>query len=223
MGNFKRAPVNAGAMALLAFLLAAGCAQMPDYDPETAMRDLATACARSVCRTESKEITLRAANNNVAVYNTQLLPYADDGTVAIYPGERFAVRMKIQGGKLGQPVFEKLVDKMPEFGRGRDSDADAKGAPDTTTMPLEALLYLEFRQDDDGERMTLQLQSEFPVAIKYDAIMMMVTPQGPRPSRTSSCPLFPGAGGIETWPQALSMMLLTNIRVLDISGNVACQ
>lgn len=225
MGNFKRAQVNIREAALLAFLLTSGCAQMPDIDPVQAMRDLEEACARSLCRTELVDIILQGPDDKIVQYRTSPVPYTDEGTIAIYPGESFSVRISVEGKKVGPPVFVERFKGDPPVGPlGHKPEAEMKALQDTKSMPEEGMLYLTFKQEDNPRGgMSLVVTSRLPVTIKYDAVMFIPTADGPRPARTSSCPVFSGASGFETWPQPLTMMLLTNIRVLDTGGNVACE
>jgi hypothetical protein len=71
--------------------------------------------------------------------------------------------------------------------------------------------------------MSLQVANELPVTIKYDALMFVATPEGPRPARTSSCPVLSGTTGFETWPQPLTMLLLSNFRIINPENGLICQ
>jgi hypothetical protein len=185
---------------------------------------LAEACARTACRAEAKEITLNAPGDRIARFRTEKIPYADGGSIAIYPGESFAVRIRVQGEQLGEPVFEQIFDgPSPAKLLGHHPDAEAKALQDTKNMPVEALLYLYFKQDDKGPGMTLEITSALPVTVKYDAVMFAATPDGIRPAPTSSCPVASGIAALETWPQPLTMLLLSNFRVVDTARGFTCQ
>jgi len=190
-------------------------------DQAVTARELAAICAQEVCRTE-KTITLRAPNDNIARFNTEPIPYVYKGTLTIYPGETYAVRLRVRGKELSQPVLERGSEGKPLPGsRGYRPEAEAKALQDTARTPVEALVYVSFKQEE-GTNMTLQVVSTLPVTLKYDAVMFVATPGGIKPDRTSSCPVPAGTIGIERWPMPLTMVALSNFRFVELT-KTGCQ
>ena len=182
-------------------------------DPMAAASDLAAACARSVCRTEVKRLTLNAENGRFE-YMTDLFPYADSGTVSIFPGETIVVEFESDTA-VSTPRFVKVTDHGHDAGTQEGMAVASPGAKPTISF--------EFRQDPDKPSMTLEVSSTLGTLVKYDALMWVPTPNGIRPARTSSCPLF-AARGFETWPHPIVMLVLTNFRVLPREGGtIVCQ
>jgi hypothetical protein len=62
--------------------------------------------------------------------------------------------------------------------------------------------------------MVLEIVSTLPVTVKYDAVIFVATPNGIQPDRSSSCPVFSGTAGVEKWPVPLTMIALSNFRVI---------
>jgi hypothetical protein len=111
-------------------------------------RQLAAICAQTACRTE-KTIELRAPRDNVVRFKTDPIPYAYDGALTIYPGESFAVRVRVRGTELEKPVFERGSEGKPLPGpRGRRPDEEAKALRDTVNAPVEGLIYFSFKQQE---------------------------------------------------------------------------
>ena len=183
-------------------------------------KDLAAICAQTTCRPE-KQIDLRAPNDNVVRFNSDPVPYVYNGTLTIYPGETYAVRMRVHGKELGAPVFERGSEGKPlPAGTGYRPEIEAKALRETVSAPVEALVYFSFKQGN-GTDMELTIVSQIPVTLKYDAIMLVATPNGIQPDRTSSCPVFANAASVERWPVPLTMLALSNFRIVA-GTNPAC-
>lgn len=210
----------------LAFVagLCAGLTWLPgmaEAADQVTARDLTAICAQTPCRTE-KAIELRAPNDNVVRFKTDPIPFVYRGTVTIYPGETYAVRMRVHGKELGAPAFERGSEGKPlPGGTGYRPEVEAKALRDTVNAPVEALVYLSFKQRD-GTGMELDIVSELPVTVKYDAVMFVATPSGIQPDRTSSCPVFGGGIVTESWPVPLTMLALSKFRIVA-GANSACQ
>jgi hypothetical protein len=175
-------------------------------------RQLAAICAQTTCRTE-KIIELRAPNDNVVRFRTDPVPYVYNGTLTIYPGETYAVRMRVQGRELGKPVFESGSEGKPlPQPTGYKPEEEAKALRDTANAPVEALVYFSFKQQE-GTGMMLEISSTLPVTVKYDAVMFVATPSGIQPDRTTSCPVFGGALATESWAVPLTMLARSNFRI----------
>jgi len=209
--------ITAATLSLLACLLAVAPAA---GQPVTA-RELAAICAQTTCRTE-KTIELRAPNDNIVRFNADPVPFVYDGTVTIYPGETYAVRMRVHGRELGKPVFEPGSNGKPlPQPTGYKPQDEAKALRDTVDAPVEALVYFSFKQQD-GTGMMLEISSTLPVTVKYDAVMFVATPSGIQPDRTTSCPVFGGALATESWAVPLTMLALSNFRIAP-EQNPSCQ
>src|SRR6266852_6156524 len=80
-----------GMAGILLCSLPSGAAALPDLapsDPSEAARaqSLQEACARATCRTESRELQFKLSGGTVSM-QTDLLPYADEGNILLYPGD----------------------------------------------------------------------------------------------------------------------------------------
>lgn len=220
LGKFRQHASNPTLLACLCLAITPLSGTARAADRTVTARELAAICAQTVCRAE-KAIELRAPNDNIVRFNTDPVPYVYDGTLTIYPGETYAVRMRVQGKDLGKPVFENGSEGKPRPGpTGYNPDAEAKALRDTVSAPVEALVYFSFKQQD-GTGMMLEILSTLPVTLKYDAVMFVATPQGIQPDRTSSCPVFGGGFGTESWPVPLTMLALSNFRIVA-GTNPAC-
>ena len=204
--------------------LCAGLTWLPgiaEAADQASARELAAICAQSACRTE-KIIELRAPKDNVVRFKTEPGPYAYNGALTIYPNERYAVRLRVHGKELGEPVFERGSEGKGLPGpKGHGPDDEAKALRDTASVPVEGLIYFSFKQQE-GTEMVLEIVSTLPVSIKYDAVIFVATPGGIQPDHTSSCPVFSGAASVEKWPVPLTMLALSNFRVVD-ARTMACQ
>lgn len=170
-------------------------------DPMGAARDLAAACARSVCRTEVRQLNLNAENGRFELM-TDLFPYADNGMVSIFPGEAIVVEFA-DNRSLNNPRFLKVVDQV-----------DIAGTPDPMAAAgTRPTMSFEFKQEPGKPNMTLQIKSTVDVFVKFDAFMWLPTPDGIRTGPTSSCPVIANGGNFETWPHPIAMLVLSNFRI----------
>jgi len=175
-----------------------------------AAKELAEACARSTCRTESRELRLKATVGGEWGVKTQLYPYADNGQIVLYPGETIEVEFAADGKAMDKPRFLRVV----EPGAGQ-SAANTKSA-DAATMRFE------FKQTDNKPDMTLIINSALGFLIKYDAYMFVPTKDGMRSIYTSSCPIIRRGSAYETWPHEIAMIVLSNFRVVSDRDGVTC-
>ena len=176
---------------------------------------LADTCAKVACRKQSRSITLRASGSNVARFPTQLFPYLDTkGQLIIYPGETITLALP-QDGK-GAPALAKVADENGEV----------------EIRPLaggEASLSFSFKQMDGKPDMLLTVTNSVAATFKYDTVMLAATPNGMRPSPTSTCPLLPPQGsapsfsGLEHWPYPIALLLISNIRPLAAGDDKSCK
>jgi hypothetical protein len=181
---------------------------------DPAARELAEACARSVCRTESREVRLRMPDGGGIGFDTRLLPYADGGDVVLYPGDSVKFRFVVRGAApLTGPEFVEL-DPADAGVLGRhDPAAETEARTRSRTEAVEGTITFSFSQRDGEPDMTLNARSAFPITLKYDAVMFVPAQDGMRPQDTSSCPIFSGISGIEHWPHPIGMIVLTNFRI----------
>ena len=194
---------------------------MAEAADQVTARELAAICAQTPCRTE-KIIDLRAPKDNVVRFKSEPGPYAYKGALTLYPNERYAVRIRLQGKELLEPVFERGSEGKALPGpKGHAPDYEANALRDTASVPVEGLVYFSFKQQE-GTEMVLEIVSTLPVSVKYDAVIFVATPGGIQPDRTSSCPVFSGAASVERWPVPLTMIALSNFRVVD-ARTMACQ
>jgi hypothetical protein len=190
-------------------------------DPSVTAKERSAICAREVCRTE-KTITLRAPKDNLVRFKTDPVPYVDDGIVTIYPGESYAVRLRVGGENLEKPVFERGSEGKPlPAPAGHRAADETKALRDSAAKPVEGLIYFSFKQQE-GVSMLLEIVSTLPVTVKYDAVTFVATPNGILPDPESSCPVFSGAAGSENFPVPVTMLALSNFRVVT-EGNLACK
>jgi hypothetical protein len=181
----------------------------PAPEPEVTLEQ---ACARSICRTETKEMQLRTEDGGTLLVKTDLYPYADGGKVSIFSGETFTVEFP-DSDTVGEPRFTKLEDRL-------DESRGLSFAPPGTRPTLT----LELKQDEDGAGMRLVAKSTLGRIVKFDATMYVPTANGLQSGHTSTCPVIAGGGAYEMWPHPISMLLLTNFRVLPKeTPNLACQ
>jgi len=214
-----RTAVMAGSLVLACSTALCGTSSAAPSEPD---RGLANICKQVACRTETRTITLNAPNDNVARFSTDLLPYTYKGAIVIYPGESFAVRMRVHGKRLDEPVFEVNSEGRPvPAPTGHRPDVEKRALQDTEATPVDALVYLSFKQVE-GTNMRLEVVSALPVSLKYDAVMRVATPNGIQTGPTSSCPVLSGTAGVENWPVPLTMLALSNFRVVE-PGSIGCQ
>jgi hypothetical protein len=210
----------------LTSVFASASTQARAADQASTDRQLAAICGQTACRTE-KIIELRAPKDNVVRFKSDPVPYVYNGTLTIYPGETYAVRMRVRGTELGAPVFENGSEGKPlPAPTGYKPEVEAKAVQDTAGAPVDALVYFSFKQTEakqqQGTDMLLEIVSALPVTVKYDAVMFVATPSGIQPDRTSSCPVFAGAASIERWTVPLTMLALSNFRIAP-ERNPSCR
>ena len=209
------------ALTCLPLLLSACTGTMePQIDPMTRARDLAEACARSVCRTELRPIRLRDLEGGEFEYPTEPFPYADGGNVSLFAGEAILLDFAADGSTVKDPHFVRLIDKVDTSGvrgYGAATANAGKAAPNERHT-----MSLEFKQDPGKPDMTLLLRSDLTFTVKFDALIWLPTRNGVRVTRTSMCPVLAGTAGFEFWPQPIIMIALTNFRVVGPGDTVGC-
>lgn len=176
------------------------------------VKELAEACARSTCRTESKELRLKSTTGGEWGIKTQLFPYADNGQIVLYPGETIAVEFSADGKAMDKPHFLRLIDPA----------APMTSSPSNPSAPDRAIMTFEFKQTDGKPDMMLSIKSTLGFVIKYDAHMFVPTKNGTQSIYTSSCPIIAKGGAFETWPQEIAMIVLHDFRVVSERDGVAC-
>jgi hypothetical protein len=176
-------------------------------------KQLAEACARSICRTESRELRLKSTAGGEWGIKTQLFPYADNGQIVLYPGETIEVEFAADGKAMDKPHFVRVV----EPGAPQNSSGNTN-----TPAPNTAIMTLEFKQVDGKPDMLLTIKSTLGFLIKYDAQMFVPTKNGTQSIYTSSCPIVAKGSAFETWPHEIAMIVLHDFRVVSERDGVAC-
>jgi hypothetical protein len=166
---------------------------------EARAKALAEACARSTCRSESREIRLRSTTGGEWGLTTQLFPYVDDGQIILYPGETIEVEFAADGKAMDKPRFARVVGSS------------------AVVPPKEgvAVFSFELKQLDGKPDMMLTIKSTLGFPVKYDAHMFTFGKDGPQSAYTSSCPIIARGAAFETWPHEIGMIVLTDFRVVS--------
>jgi len=173
---------------------------------------LAQKCAKLSCRTESRELRLKMSDG-IASFQTELLPYADEGAVILYPGEAIEVDFPADGKAL-EPHFGKVVDRIdnPKVSNGKRVATEPRS-------DSRANFWFDFQQDGSG--MVLKLKSDLGYYVKYHAVMLVPERDGLRPVDTSSCPILSYGSAIESWPHPIAMIVLSDFHVVP-DNNTVC-
>ena len=111
-----------------------------------------------------------------------------NGVVTIHPGEKVAIKFASESD-ISHPV---LV-------------SDASG-PSTMSFKLEQL---------DGAGLMLMIENHLGITVKYDATIVVNTPDGERSAHTSSCPVLAGLMGTESWMDPIVELKLSGFRKAD--------
>ena len=98
-----------------------------------AAHELAEACARSTCRTESRELRLKSATGGEWGIKTQPFPYTDKGQILLYAGETIEVEFSADGTAMDKPRFlrvvgpaaRRVIGYLRPIRSGGDGDHDA--------------------------------------------------------------------------------------------------
>jgi hypothetical protein len=219
--RFLHAVLLAGACALNPVLAGPALADLrtapadPVLDAAAARAKLLVEkCAKLACRTQSRELRLQTGDG-VAVMQTELLPYADAGAVVLYPGEAIEVDFATDGKAMGEPHFDRTVDRADDTKVG----PDGKLIPSAPRSDSRGNFWVEFQ--DNGTGMMLNLKSDLGFRVKYHAVMLVPEKDGLRPFDTSSCPVIPYGSAYESWPHAIAMIVLTDFHIVT-DGNSAC-
>ena len=184
-------------------------AEQATSDPSEAARAkaLAEKCAKVACRTQSRELQFKF-DTGTATFQTELLPYADEDAVILYPGETIEVDFSVDG-KVLEPHFGRTVDHVdgPKVVGG-------KRVPSAPRSDSRANFWFDFQQTDTG--MLLQLKSDIGYDVRYHAAMLVPEKDGLKPVETSSCPVISYGANTESWPHQIAMLVLSDFhRVTD--------
>lgn len=177
---------------------------------------LTALCRKVACRGQTRPIELRLDASRGYHFESELLPYVDDkGSILLYPGDVVTVSVARNGKKLSLPKIVNASDAGGKINLGGKANS---GATSTVTFALT--------QDEGKPDMTLLVTNKTGLTLKYTAVAGIPSQQGLRPSHTSVCPLLPGSAkdgftGHETWPQAIGMIILSDLRIVQ-SKDTAC-
>jgi hypothetical protein len=177
-------------------------------------KGLAEACARSTCRTQTRELQFKLDGGTLSM-QTELLPYADEGNILLYPGDTIEFDFAADGKSMDAPHFSRLVDHLedPKLGNGALVSAIPRA---------DSRANFSFQFAQNGTGMTLKVKSDIGYHVKYDAIMFVPEKDGLKQSYTSSCPVIPFGSAYETWPHPIAMIVLTGFRVVA-DGDFTCK
>jgi len=219
----------------------------------TPLRAAPLACAGAACRNEPVHARLLMPDGIHEVkVDFSPAPYVADGAIVVFPGETLVFHFSGGAGGPGAPVFEKQMaiplpqkvlpddDSLPGDARvevsrdgktgenlyfirkgsayleGGTAEEHLKGEPPDT-------MIVSYHQPAGHPDMILQIDHNFPQALKYDAEIMHVTANGVRaPEKTSTCPVQPVLTGRESWPYPLGAIRLMNFRFIDTSKGFNC-
>jgi hypothetical protein len=114
------------------------------------------------------------------------VPYVKDGSIYIFPGEKFGVNAQVDGNGIASLSYVKDVAK--------------------------ADIRLEFteRKGGNGVMMLLVIENKLKQTLYLDAGMQVPTRKGAY--KTSILPVIGGKGGFESWPHPISLLILRNLR-----------
>ena len=118
-----------------------------------------------------------------------------DGTITIHPGESVSI------------VFD-----------GKDDLSHPKLA---TSADGPAQMTFAFKQQE-GLGLMLMIENHLDVMVKYDATMVVKTPNGERSAHTSICPVLAGRMGTESWMDPIVALKLSGFRKADLAGGMVC-
>jgi hypothetical protein len=114
------------------------------------------------------------------------IPYVKDGSVYIFPGEKFGVTVRSAGEEIAGLQYEK--------------------------DPGKADIKLKFTEEKAGGRvmMMLVIESGLKQTLYMNASMQIPNRKGTY--KTSILPVFGGKSGFESWPHPITILELKNLR-----------
>jgi len=113
-------------------------------------------------------------------------PYVKDGSIYIFPGEKFGVNAQVDGDKIASLSYVKNPAK-----------ADVR-------------LELTEQRGGQGVMMLLVIESKLKQTLYLDAGMQVPNRKGAY--KTSILPVLAGKSGFESWPHPISLLILRNLR-----------
>jgi hypothetical protein len=114
------------------------------------------------------------------------IPYVKNGSIYIFPSEKFGVTVNSAGGEIAGLHYEK--------------------------DPGKADIKLHFTEEKTGGRvmMLLVIESKLKQTLYMDASMQIPNRKGAY--KTSILPVLGGKGGFESWPHPITVLELKNLR-----------
>lgn len=114
------------------------------------------------------------------------VPYVKDGSIYIFPGEKFGVNAQVDGDKIASLSYVKDAAK--------------------------ADIRREFteRGGGNGVMMLLVIENKLKQTLYLDAGMQVPNRKGAY--KTSILPVIGGKAGFESWPHPISLLILRNLR-----------
>ena len=184
----------------------------PDPSETARAKFLAEKCSVLACRTQSRELQLKL-DGGIATFQTELLPYADEGAVILYPGEAIQVDFPADG-KAMEPHFGMTIDHIdgPKVVGG-------KRVPTAPRSDSRANFWFDFQQEGTG--MLLKVKSDIGYNVRYRAVMLVPEKDRLKPVDTSSCPVISYGFVTESWPYQIAMIVLSEFHVVT-DNDLSC-
>jgi len=179
-------------------------------------------------------------------------PYLRDGAIVILPGETLIFRVPVTADGLGAPIFVSArIDPPPTKVLPSDSNFQGDSRTTVQHDPktgenvyqvFDGSPYIEggtaaehlkdappgtvivsYHQAAGHPDMILRVEHNLSQPLKYDALITRPTADGlASASPTSTCPVRPAVGGMESWPYPLGAITLRNLRFIDVSNGFSC-
>ena len=169
---------------MLLVLALTSCTSTPRPPPESNQSAVAGAQEEeTLVFRDAFTLQLRVDNENLYEqhFPANASPYVADGTIYLFPGERFAVDVVAEGDE----VFRVSYQKDPDKGD----------------------IALDFKRVD--VQMMLRTENRLQKAVRFDALMVLPTATEPR--TTKLLPIRPGLESFELWPHPILQLVLTNL------------
>lgn len=186
----------AGVIALAAWL--AGSEARAAVDPEDMARFKAF-CETHACR-RNLDVAVRREDGTIFHERQPLAqPPVQDRMLTVYPGETIT-------------AFAEMADNRLV----RWHEATGEPPPGWTRVTV----HLEQVDDDDDVGMMATIQNDGPMHLKFTLKIARIDQDGIE--YTSSCPVGPGGGSYELWPEPLLMLIVGDVRDIGIAGSQTC-
>jgi hypothetical protein len=151
-------------------------------------------CKEHACR-RNVAVKLRTGGDDIDITLPLYWPAIEDDRISLLPGEELLVEAELNGDKL---VALKQVQQADH--------------PEKT-------IELKFEQSEDGLDMRLLVRNPFKAPLKYHADMFDFSHT---PHQTTSCPVHAGIFGVESWPQPIPEIVLSDLHLWGEKDELEC-